>query len=78
MSDAGSKTQMTLRVPDALLARVDVYRRQVMAALPGHEFTRADAIRVLVERGLAASDTETPLVREQASPTKKPKSRRKS
>lgn len=46
------KTQIAIRLADDLLARVDQYRVQVMAELPGHDFTRVDAIRVLIERGL--------------------------
>lgn len=52
VSGDAPKTQLSLRFSDELLERVDVFRRRVMDALPGHEFTRADAIRVLVERGL--------------------------
>lgn len=47
------KTQIAIRLADDLLARVDQYRAQVMAELPGHDFTRVDAIRVLIERGLS-------------------------
>jgi hypothetical protein len=53
MSD--EKTQIAIRLADDLLARVDLYRAQVIKDLPGHDFTRADAIRVLIERGLTQS-----------------------
>lgn len=51
MSD-DAKTQIAIRLADELLTRVDAYRLEVMTGLPGHEFTRVDAIRVLLERGL--------------------------
>ncbi len=52
MSD-DAKTQIAIRLADEQLERVDAYRSEVMTGLPGHDFTRVDAIRVLLERGLA-------------------------
>lgn len=46
---------MAIRLADELLARIDDFRAEVVTELPGHRFTRTDAIRVLLERGLEAS-----------------------
>lgn len=50
---AEEKAQIAIRLTGSLLARLDVYKDRVKADLPGMEFTRADAIRVLLERALA-------------------------
>jgi len=55
-----TKTQIAIRLADELLTRVDAYRTEVMSELPGHDFTRVDAIRVLLERGLARTGHGTP------------------
>ncbi len=47
------KAQIAVRLAGSLLARLDTYKDRVKADLPGMEFTRADAVRVLLERALA-------------------------
>ena len=54
---ARSMTQIAIRLADDLLARVDLYRAQVIKDLPGHDFTRADAIRVFSSDMEAATVT---------------------
>jgi hypothetical protein len=46
---------VAIRLADELLARIDEFRSEIVTELPGHRFTRTDAIRVLLERGLEAS-----------------------
>lgn len=54
---APKTTQIGVRLEDALVAKIDAYAARVVADLPGVRFGRSDAIRVLVTKGLAASDT---------------------
>ena len=53
-------TQIGVRLEDDLVARIDAYAARVAAELPGVRFGRSDAIRVLVTKGLAASDERRP------------------
>jgi len=53
--DGAAATQVAIRLADELLARIDEFRSEIVTDLPGHRFTRTDAIRVLLERGLEAS-----------------------
>ena len=53
------KEQIAVRLPSGLLSRLDAYKDRVKADLPGMEFTRADAVRVLLERALAAEGLAT-------------------
>lgn len=69
MSD--EKTQIAIRLADDLLARVDQYRSQVMTELPGHDFTRVDAIRVLIERGLTHAGLGAPTTNQKKPPRRK-------
>jgi hypothetical protein len=55
VSEDGAATQVAIRLADELLARIDEFRSEIVTDLPGHRFTRTDAIRVLLERGLEAS-----------------------
>lgn len=47
------KAQIAIRLSGDLLARLDAYKDKVKSDLIGIEFTRADAVRVLLERALA-------------------------
>jgi hypothetical protein len=47
------KAQIAVRLPGTLLARLDAYKDRIRGELPGMEFTRADAVRVLLEKALA-------------------------
>jgi hypothetical protein len=51
-ADKGKGRNTAIRLPDALLARVDEYAALVSAQMPGVHVTRSDAIRVLLLRGL--------------------------
>jgi hypothetical protein len=46
---------LTLRVPDELLRRLDVYTVQVQAAQPYLRLSRADVLRMLLDKGLSAT-----------------------
>jgi len=50
---AGNDSQLVVRLPSALLARVDRYAASVRRELPGVRFARAEAVRVLLTRALA-------------------------
>jgi hypothetical protein len=54
------KEQIAVRLPGGLLMRLDAYKDRVKADLPGVEFTRADAVRVLLERALTAEGLAKP------------------
>jgi hypothetical protein len=46
---------LTLRVPDDLLRRLDAYTAQVQAAQPYQRLSRADVLRMLLDKGLPAA-----------------------
>jgi hypothetical protein len=45
---------LTLRVPEELLRRLDAYSAEVQAAQPYLRVSRADALRMLLDKGLPA------------------------
>jgi hypothetical protein len=45
---------LTLRVPEELLRRLDAYAAQVRAAQPYLRLSRADVLRMLLDKGLPA------------------------
>ncbi len=50
---AQEQRQVGFRFPIDLIERLDAYAEQMGKEMPGLKFTRADAVRVLLERGLA-------------------------
>ena len=46
---------LTLRVPEELLRRLDAYTAQVQAAQPYLRLSRADVLRMLLDKGLSAT-----------------------
>jgi hypothetical protein len=46
---------LTLRVPEELLRRLDAYTAQVQAAQPYLRLSRADVLRMLLDKGLPAA-----------------------
>ena len=46
---------LTLRVPEELLRRLDAYTAQVQAAQPYLRLSRADVLRMLLDKGLRAT-----------------------
>lgn len=57
---ADETIQVAVRVPKELLGRVDAYAAKVATDRPGARSTRADALRVLVEMGLAEAGFPSP------------------
>jgi hypothetical protein len=53
MSNEPTK-QVAFRLPESLVKRIDGYAAALSRAQPGIEFTRADAVRVLLTRALDA------------------------
>lgn len=51
MADEPTQT-LAFRLPESLVARIDAYIEKVNAAMPGLGFSRAQAVRVLLEKGL--------------------------
>ncbi len=47
-------TSTSYRMPSVLLDRVDKYRDRLAREHPGMRTTRADAVRMLIEKGLEA------------------------
>ena len=47
---------LTLRVPEELLRRLDAYTAQVQAVQPYLRLSRADVLRMLLDRGLSATN----------------------
>jgi hypothetical protein len=50
---------LTLRVPEELLPRLDAYTAQVQAAQPYLRLSRADVLRMLLDKGLSATSCRT-------------------
>ena len=46
---------LTLRVPEELLRRLDAYTAQVQAAQPYLRLSRADVLRMLLDKGLSTT-----------------------
>ena len=46
---------LTLRVPEELLRRLDAYTAQIQAAQPYLRLSRADVLRMLLDKGLHAA-----------------------
>lgn len=49
---AGNDSQLVVRLPAALVRRVDQFAERMRAELPGTRFARAEAVRVLLARAL--------------------------
>jgi hypothetical protein len=49
---------LTLRVPEELLRRLDAYTAQVQAAQPYLRLSRADVLRMLLDKGLSATEAQ--------------------
>ena len=47
---------LTLRVPEELLRRLDAYTAQVQAAQPYLRLSRADVLRMLLDKALSAEE----------------------
>jgi len=48
----GNDSQLVVRLPAALVRRVDHFAARMRAELPGTRFARAEAVRVLLTRAL--------------------------
>jgi len=48
----GNDSQLVVRLPAALVRRVDQFAARMRAELPGSRFARAEAVRVLLTRAL--------------------------
>jgi hypothetical protein len=48
---------LTLRVPEELLRRLDAYTARMQAAQPSLQWSRADVLRMLLDKGLRRDET---------------------
>lgn len=48
----GNDSQLVVRLPAALVRRVDEFAERMRGELPGTRFARAEAVRVLLTRAL--------------------------
>lgn len=48
----GNDSQLVVRLPAALVRRVDQFAERMRSELPGTRFARAEAVRVLLTRAL--------------------------
>ena len=55
-ANMADSSQIAVRLPNALLAKIDAFRAEIEKAQPGLEPSRADAVRILVTRGLDAAE----------------------
>lgn len=51
-ASAGNDHQLVVRLPSALVGRVDAFAERMRTELPGTRFARAEAVRVLLTRAL--------------------------
>lgn len=58
-----AKQQVAFRLDPDLVKRVDAYAKQLATEQPGLDFSRADAVRVLLTRALDQVDAERPAKR---------------
>lgn len=49
-----AKRQVAFRFPEDLLTRIESYRQKLSADMPGLDVNQATAVRVLIEKALAA------------------------
>jgi len=54
-TSASNDSQLVVRLPAALVRRVDHFAARMRAELPGTRFARAEAVRVLLTRALDAA-----------------------
>lgn len=54
----GNDSQLVVRLPAALVGRVDRFAELMRAELPGSRFARAEAVRVLLTRALDQVSTK--------------------
>lgn len=54
---SGNDDQLVVRLPSALVRRVDGFAEHMRSELPGTRFARAEAVRVLLTRALAQFET---------------------
>jgi hypothetical protein len=54
----GNDSQLVVRLPAALVQRVDQFAERMRAELPGTRFARAEAVRVLLTRALNQGQTK--------------------
>ena len=54
----GNDSQLVVRLPGALVRRVDHFAARMRAELPGTRFARAEAVRVLLTRALAQAEAK--------------------
>jgi hypothetical protein len=59
MGEDEGKTRVTFRWDPDLVERIDAYAQRVREDMPGLTFTRTEAVRVLLEKALAAVESET-------------------
>lgn len=73
-------TQVAFRLDDEVVKRIDEYAKRLASKTPGIEYSRSDAARALIVRGLDAADSEADAGTPQppAEPaTAKPKARKR-
>jgi|GEM_PF-6242929 len=58
-SAPGNDSQLVVRLPAALVQRVDQFAERMRAELPGTRFARAEAVRVLLTRALNQGQAKT-------------------
>lgn len=56
--------QVAFRLPESLVERLDGYAAELSRAQPGIEFTRADAVRLLLTRALDSAEKAKPARRQ--------------
>lgn len=56
----GNDSQLVVRLPTALVGRVDQFAERMRAELPGLRFARAEAVRVLLTRALDQTSKAKP------------------
>jgi len=56
MTDEVKDAQLVVRMPTALLERLDAYAERLRADMPGAKWARADVARMLLSKALDAAD----------------------
>jgi hypothetical protein len=56
--DGGQDEQLVVRIPRALLDRVDAYAERLREEQPGPAWKRSDVVRLLLARALDAAESK--------------------
>lgn len=70
-------TQVAFRLDDEVIKRIDEYAKRLAGKTPGIQYSRTDAARALIVRGLDAADAEPDADAPASTPSSPTKARKR-